>query len=884
MLPVFPSAYIDDSLLTAVFVGVLLLWWLTERFGWPTTGLVVPGYLGAILAIRPDAALVVAVEAIATYLVADFVGRRLQKWLPLDIAFGRDRFFLIILASIFVRLAAEVWPGPDLLFAAGFDRADGWHSIGLVLVPLTANALWKPGIAAGVPIVALPVLAVFLLLRFVLLPFTNLSLVTLELTYADLEWSFLGAPRVYLLLVVGAFLASHATVRFGWDFGGIIVCGLLAIAWLDPITVMATFAEVLVVVAIVRGLVSVRPLKTVNLSGMRPIVLAFTVSYAVKLLIASVGQGIWPSFTTSDLFGFGYLLPALLATRVWRQGQVLRILVPTILVSLSGFLLGTTLGALLSFISPDVGEAMLDESGDRPGPAWMVAMEAVVQPMQVVRRDVRDEAAIAIALANSGRPYRGRSLRVDEYADGFVLDGSGTGIASVLWRKDGRDGVEVWAEEAWRPGVAEAALSIAERVGASRVVLGDPTYVQGVHRRQSTRIRVSVGEQSSWTGPAGLTPAVMDLVERVSQGDDAELVLDDNGIAFAASELMVGLQPPRRSVVDTATWLSAYERGVAWPALRAHDDIRWRAIAGAWAFRVGVQLQWTEDGVRVVPPEEGPYAVGIMLLDGEAPVVVEVREPFEDLVAVGASWAETSDARALMVVQDFEATDIARVWWRVLAMEQSGLQGVSIARLRYDDLAGGDAVVYDGRAVSPVHEPRKVGRLATSLVEDAGFSVVYGDASSVRARFHDGGDRRRASVEPFDGALATVWVSQRLRQTYSGLEPGSPFALALAASDIQVEELDVRGLIRGQPLTDGGLDDTWQTLARYATTGHPGALARMVADLGPSATVSATSDPITGRALIVVQHNGRVGVAPLGYSGQSVNLGEWTLPAVWRAQ
>ena len=125
--------------------------------------------------------------------------------------------------------------------------------------------------------------------------------------------------------------------------------------------------------------------------------------------------------------------------------------------SLSGFLLGTTLGVLLSLLSPDVGEALLDESGDRPGPAWMVAVEAVVQPMQVVRRDVRDEAAIAIALANTGRPYRGRSLRVDQYTDGFVLDGSGTGIASVLWRTDGRDGVEVWAEEAWRPGVAEAA-------------------------------------------------------------------------------------------------------------------------------------------------------------------------------------------------------------------------------------------------------------------------------------------------------------------------------------------------------------------------------------------------------------------------------------------
>ncbi|MFT6232692.1 MAG: hypothetical protein ACJAZO_003208 [Myxococcota bacterium] len=68
---------------------------------------------------------------------------------------------------------------------------------------------------------------------------------------------------------------------------------------------------------------------------------------------------------------------------MWRQGQVLRILVPTVIVSLLGFLLGTALGALLSLMSPHVGEAMLDESGERPGPARIVAMEAVVDAVAV---------------------------------------------------------------------------------------------------------------------------------------------------------------------------------------------------------------------------------------------------------------------------------------------------------------------------------------------------------------------------------------------------------------------------------------------------------------------------------------------------------------------
>ena len=80
MLDLLPGAYVDNSLLTAVLLGVVLLWVLAERFGWPATGLVVPGYLGAVLAVRqalwdqarhPDAEWVVShapPEAAATLL------------------------------------------------------------------------------------------------------------------------------------------------------------------------------------------------------------------------------------------------------------------------------------------------------------------------------------------------------------------------------------------------------------------------------------------------------------------------------------------------------------------------------------------------------------------------------------------------------------------------------------------------------------------------------------------------------------------------------------------------------------------------------------------------------------------------------------------------
>ena len=104
MLEIFPSALVDNSLLTAVLVGVVVLWFLAERLGWPATGLVVPGYVGAVLCIRPEAALVIILEAVVTYGIAVFVGRVLPRYLPWDATFGRDRFFLIILASVLVRV------------------------------------------------------------------------------------------------------------------------------------------------------------------------------------------------------------------------------------------------------------------------------------------------------------------------------------------------------------------------------------------------------------------------------------------------------------------------------------------------------------------------------------------------------------------------------------------------------------------------------------------------------------------------------------------------------------------------------------------------------------------------------------------------------------
>lgn len=142
MISLFPSAVLDSSILTSVLIGLLVTWILQETLGWNFTGIVVPGYLASILVIQPLTGAVVAFEAILTCLVvraiSDGVPRR-WLWTPL---FGRDRFFLIMAVSVAVRLLFE-GGGFGMVLPQLGDEATELHSIGLVLVPLAANALWR---------------------------------------------------------------------------------------------------------------------------------------------------------------------------------------------------------------------------------------------------------------------------------------------------------------------------------------------------------------------------------------------------------------------------------------------------------------------------------------------------------------------------------------------------------------------------------------------------------------------------------------------------------------------------------------------------------------------------------------------------------------------
>ena len=57
-LKIFPAYGLENSLLTAILVGLYIRFFFNEWLGWVFSGLVVPGYLACIVLLRPASAAV----------------------------------------------------------------------------------------------------------------------------------------------------------------------------------------------------------------------------------------------------------------------------------------------------------------------------------------------------------------------------------------------------------------------------------------------------------------------------------------------------------------------------------------------------------------------------------------------------------------------------------------------------------------------------------------------------------------------------------------------------------------------------------------------------------------------------------------------------------
>ncbi|MFO7567068.1 MAG: poly-gamma-glutamate biosynthesis protein PgsC/CapC [Enhygromyxa sp.] len=360
VLELLPARGLDQSMLLPVLVGLWVVLLFTETFGWVFAGAIVPGYLASVLIIQPVTGAIVIFESLVTLAIAAGLAKGLSKTDAWTRFFGRERFFLILAVSLIVRVHDHAWFAPwaiatlDARLGTVLETQQEFYSVGLVLVPLTANMLWKPAVHRGLLQLGVQVAITYWIVAALLLPHTNLTLSSVELAYENTAINFIGHAKAHIILLSAALLAAHFNLSYGWDFNGILVPALLAMLWLTPLKLLATLGEAIAVVYLVRGFLRLPLIRHLDFEGPRKIALTFTLAFVWKLALGFTLAPIFPELEIRDAYGFGYLLSSLLAVKMLGLRSVRSVLLPSLTTSAAGFMIGSAAGFVLDIAAPQL--------------------------------------------------------------------------------------------------------------------------------------------------------------------------------------------------------------------------------------------------------------------------------------------------------------------------------------------------------------------------------------------------------------------------------------------------------------------------------------------------------------------------------------------------
>ena len=291
-LHIFPAGGLASSVITTVWVGIFVVALFNLRFGWVMSGLIVPGYLVPLLLIKPSAAAVVMVEGVLTYWLVWFYSEFLSSRMGWSRFFGRDRFFVLVLTSVAVRIVSDGYALPLFGEYANqhwqwqFDYQNNLHSFGLIITALVANNFWKTGLFRGGMMMLVTIGLTYCIVRFGLMELTNFSMSNIGFLYEDMASSFLASPKSYIILILTAFVASRMNLYYGWDFSGILIPSLLALQWFAPQKILMSMVEAMVILLLAHIALQAPIFKRITVEGARKVLLFFNLSFAYKLLLS----------------------------------------------------------------------------------------------------------------------------------------------------------------------------------------------------------------------------------------------------------------------------------------------------------------------------------------------------------------------------------------------------------------------------------------------------------------------------------------------------------------------------------------------------------------------------------------------------------------------
>lgn len=359
-LPIFPDGALANSIITTVWVGIMVVAFFNLRYGWILSGLVVPGYITPLLLVKPLAVWVIGVESLVVYLLVYLFSEKFSKYGLWGSFFGRDRFFAILLISVVVRVFFDGWFLPIVgewyvnYTGEAFDYRNNLHSFGLIIIALIANMLWKPGLIRGLPPVVIIVAVTYLITRFILVEHTNFTLSNLSYMYEDFSSNILASPKSYIILLTTAFIASRMNLRYGWDFNGILIPSLLALQWYQPSKIVISFVEALAIYGLALVVLKLPIFKKINVEGARKIFLFFNIGFLYKIFISVLITKFFPEVKVSDYFGFGYLLSTLIAIKMYDKDIIALFIRATLQTSFISIIVASTIGFFLTIGSETI--------------------------------------------------------------------------------------------------------------------------------------------------------------------------------------------------------------------------------------------------------------------------------------------------------------------------------------------------------------------------------------------------------------------------------------------------------------------------------------------------------------------------------------------------
>lgn len=388
-LDIFPVGSLSSSVITTVWIGVLVVTFFNLRFGWVLSGLVVPGYLVPLLIVKPWAAAVVIGEGIVTYLLVWLLSERLSRWGWWSPFFGRDRFFALVLFSILTRIVFDLLILPELgelltrIYGTTFDYRYNLHSFGLIIVALIANQFWKPGLRRGLIPFAVILAVTFVLVRYGLMEWTNFSMGSLGYLYEDVAFSILASPKSYIILITAAYIASRMNLHYGWEFNGILIPSLIALQWYQPFKILTTFVETGLILLLAMAVLRLPLFRRTSIEGARKLRFFFNLSFLYKMVLGYLILWLAPAVKVTDVYGFGYLLPTLMAIKMHDKGIVLRLTRATLQTSLTAVAGASLFGFALTLMpNPWAVEPAVDRASVPP-----VVTAVGEQLTDVIRRE-----------------------------------------------------------------------------------------------------------------------------------------------------------------------------------------------------------------------------------------------------------------------------------------------------------------------------------------------------------------------------------------------------------------------------------------------------------------------------------------------------------------